>query len=93
MKTNSLLAQAYGTDTYNNSTYSCATTDTACIEATQNGTTTTTTETAPNTGFFGLSQDAALATMAGAMLVALAIVGVVFVIVGRVKARKNKAEA
>lgn len=60
LKHQSLFAQAYGSSTYGGQTYSCPTSDTTC-------TTGTTTETAPNTGFFGLSQDAAIASGAGAL--------------------------
>jgi len=76
---------AYGTDTYNGTqAYGC---QTNC---------TTTSEGAPNTGFLGLgsaSPDAVLATAGGALLVAVGVVGVVMVIISRVKRNKQpKAE-
>ena len=76
-----IFGQAYGTDTYGEQTYSCTDTQTTCQ----------TTEGAPNTGFFGNS-DAALATTAGALLIAVALVGVVFVVLSRIKSRKKNSE-
>lgn len=85
LKHQSLFAQAYGTSSYGGQTYSCPTSDTTC-------TTGTTTETAPNTGFFGLSQDAAIASGAGALLIAIAIVGSVFVVISRRRANKKNTQ-
>jgi hypothetical protein len=74
-KTSSLFAQAYGTDSYGGQTYSyCQQTPEGCVGITEG---------APNTGFLGLSQDAALASASGALLIAIAIAGAVFMIVSR----------
>lgn len=75
------FAQAYGSDTYSSKTYSCTPGVTSC--------TTTQDATAPNTGFFS-TPDAALTTAAGVLLVALAVVGIVFVVVSRLKHNKAK---
>lgn len=83
-KTNSFFAQAYGTDSYGQQAYSCAD---------GNGCTTIvnpTTEAAPNTGFLGLTPDAAVASIGGALLVAIAIAGAVYIIVSRARSRKKK---
>lgn len=80
-----IFGQAYGTDSYGAEIYSCEQTDTVCIEQAQSG------AAAPNTGFFG-SSDAALATTGGALLVAIAIAGAIFVIVSRVKRNKSKQQ-
>lgn len=81
------FAQAYGSDTYGAQEYS-ATSSTGGGSG-DGATTGTGTTTAPNTGFFGLTPDAAISTGAGALLVALALVGMVFVITGRIKHRKK----
>lgn len=73
-----LFAQAYGADTYGAEAYSTAS------PSENTGSTT-----APNTGFLGLTPDAAVSTAAGGLLVALAVVGTIFVISGRIKARRN----
>lgn len=76
-----IFGQAYGTTTYGAEQYSCADGETACQTQVVG---------APNTGFF-TNTDAVLATTAGALLVAVAVVGAIFVLVARVK-RKNKTE-
>jgi hypothetical protein len=82
------LAQLnYGEGEYNSQVYSCQSGDTDCItteDATPGG------AAAPNTGFLGMSQSAAIATTAGALLVAVAIVGIIFVVVSRVRHRKSR---
>ena len=83
VKNNLFFAQAYGADSYGTQTYSCQVGEANC---------TTTTETAPNTGFFGLSQDAAIASGAGALLIAIAIVGAVFVVLSRRRAHKKNTQ-
>lgn len=85
VKNSLFFAQAYGTDTYGGQTYSCVEGDTSCATGTS-------TEGAPNTGFLGMSQDAAIASGAGALLVAIAIVGSVFVIVSRRRANKKNPQ-
>lgn len=80
-----LFAQAYGANAFGEQTYSCAENDTACIQG-------TTAEGAPNTGFLGLSQDAAIASGAGALLIAIALVGSVFVISSRRRANKKNSQ-
>lgn len=74
------FGQAYGSDTYSAQEYGCVEGQASCQ-----------TEAAPNTGFFS-SPDAALATSAGALLVALAIVGIVYVIVSRIKYNKKQKQ-
>lgn len=71
-----LFAQAYGSDAYGTSDY--------------NGQTTTTTEQAPNTGFFGQPQDVVVGSITGILLVAIAVVGIVYVLISR--ARRKKSE-
>ena len=84
--TNSFFAQAYGGDGYGAQLYGgCEQTSEGCIPVT------TTAET-PNTGFMGLSPDAAIASASGALLVAVAIVGVVYVLLSRRRSRKGKNE-
>ncbi|MFZ1250199.1 MAG: hypothetical protein WAR37_02010 [Candidatus Microsaccharimonas sp.] len=78
------FAQAYGTDAYGEQSYSCQTNDTSCY--------TTVTEGAPNTGFLGLSQDAAVASISGGLLIAVAVVGTVFVVISRVRSRKKNTQ-
>lgn len=100
------FAQAYGGNAYGAETFGdCSQVGDECIDVTQNpGTTptpgdtstpptTTTTQTpnAPNTGLFGLTPDAAFASVTGALLVALAIVGAVYVVMQR-RLRKKKSE-
>lgn len=85
VKNGTLFAQAYGVDSYGGQTYSCQENDTACIQGTS-------AEGAPNTGFMGLSQDAAIASGAGALLLAIAIVGSIFVIVSRRRANKKNTQ-
>ncbi len=81
--TNLFFAQAYGTSTYGEQSYSCNDTD-SCV--------TGSTEAAPNTGFLGLTPDAAVASIGGALLVAIALAGAIYVIVSRGRARKNKVQ-
>lgn len=82
-----LFAQAYGGDSYGQQLYSdCEQTPEGCIPVTQ------TTTTAPNTGFLGLTPDAAVASLSGALLVAIAVAGAIYVIVARRRADKKKDE-
>ena len=83
-KTNLFFAQAYGGDSYGADVYSnCQQTADGCIPTTSTG--------APNTGFLGLTPDAAIASGAGALLVAVAIAGVITVFTRR-RTRKNKTQ-
>lgn len=82
-QTNLFFAQAYGTSTYGEQIYSCSDNNTCA---------TGTTEAAPNTGFLGLTPDAAIASMGGALLVAVAIAGAVYVVVSRSRSRKKKQD-
>lgn len=50
------------------------------------GTGTGGTTTAPNTGFFGMSQDAAISSLSGALLVVVAVVGMIMVVASRRRA-------
>ena len=85
-KSSTLFAQAYGGDPYGSEVYSnCQQTADGCIP-------TTSTENPPNTGFLGLSPDAAVASASGALLVTLAIVGTVYVLVSRARSRKKKTQ-
>lgn len=85
-KSGSILAQAYGSDTYGSEVYSnCQQTADGCIPITS-------TENPPNTGFLGLSPDAAIASASGALLVAVALVGIVYVFVSRARSRKKKTQ-
>lgn len=86
-KTNAFFAQAYGTSTYGAQEYSCVPGDTACATGVE------TSVGAPNTGLFGMSQDAAIASLGGAVLLAFAVVGAVFVIVSRMRATKKANQA
>lgn len=82
-KTQSFFAQAYGANTYSAGGYSgCEQTAEGCV-ATTTG--------APNTGFLGLTPDAAIASGTGALLVAVAIVGAITVLTKR-RARKNSTQ-
>lgn len=73
-----IIAQTnYGDSAYGSQIYSCQTT----AECEQ-------TVAPPNTGFMGMSESAVIATSAGALLVAIALVGAVFVIAARI--RRNK---
>jgi hypothetical protein len=72
---------SYGQSSYGTETYSCQTA--ADCEETVVG--------APNTGFMGMSESAVIATSAGALLVAIAVVGALYVIVARIR-RHKKAE-
>jgi hypothetical protein len=79
------FAQAYGSDAYGSQTYSgCVQTADGCVVPTS------TTETPPNTGFLGMTPDAAVASLSGVLLVALAVVGTIFVVTKRIRSRKNK---
>lgn len=81
------FAQAYGVEQYGQQEYSyCEQTPEGCVPVN------TTTATPPNTGFLGLSSDAAVASLSGALLVAIAIAGAVYVIVSRRRASKRKEE-
>ncbi len=79
-QTNLFFAQAYGTSTYGEQVYSCSD-NSSCA--------TGTTEAAPNTGFLGLTPDAAIASMGGALLVAVAIAGAIYVVVSRTRSHKK----
>lgn len=83
INTSLLFAQAYGTDAYGVNEYS------GCEQSSQGCTTST--AGAPNTGFLGLSPDAAVASGAGALLVAVGIVGIITVFVKR-HSRKPKTQ-
>lgn len=78
-KSGGFFAQAYGTDSYGEQVYSDTSSSNPSEPATNPGTTTT----APNTGFLGMSQEAAVASSSGALLIAVALVGTVYVIVNR----------
>ncbi|MGV9001407.1 MAG: hypothetical protein ACOH18_00400 [Candidatus Saccharimonadaceae bacterium] len=85
--TNTFFAQAYGGDSYGTQQYGgCTQTADGCIPNTTTGA-----PGAPNTGFLGLSPDAAVASGAGALLVAVAIAGVITVFTRR-RTRKNKTQ-
>lgn len=84
-KTQLFFAQAYGSDTYGAEQYSnCQITADGCVPITS-------TAGAPNTGFLGLSSDAAVASVSGALLVAVAIIGTLTVLAKR-RSRKNKTQ-
>lgn len=79
------LAQAYGMGEYGDQTYS------GCVQ-TADGCVSVSTETPPNTGFLGMTPDAAVASLSGVLLVALAVVGTIFVVTKRIRSRKNKEQ-
>ena len=83
------LAQAYGSQSYGTSTYTCQDAQTCNTSTNPGSGNTGTTTTVPNTGFLGLSNDAVLPTMSGVVLVAIAVVGIVYVVASRVRARKH----
>ena len=84
INTNPLFAQAYGTDSYGTSEYGhCQQTDEGCVAITTAG--------APNTGFLGLTPDAAIASGAGALLVAVAFIGA-FTVLKKRRSQKNKEQ-
>lgn len=84
-KNNFIFAQAYGTDAYSQNVYSyCKQTSDGCVPIQTTG--------APNTGFLGLSQDAAIASVGGALLVAVAVAGAITVLVSRRRAHKKKTQ-
>lgn len=88
---NTLFAQAYGSGAYNEQIYSgCEQTSNGCVPNTDNPTTGA--EGAPNTGFLGLAPDAAVASFSGVLLIALAVVGTVYVITRRIRSRKKKEQ-
>ena len=79
------VAQAYGTDSYSQQVYSyCEQTSEGCTPITPTG--------APNTGVLGMSQDAAIASLGGALLLAVAIAGTIVVLVSRYRAHKKKTQ-
>ena len=83
-----LFAQAYGAESYGQQEYSyCEQTPEGCVPVAT--TTSTSQPAAPNTGFFGLSQDAAIGSISGALLVAVAVAGAVYVVVSRRRAAKK----
>ncbi len=82
-KTNAFFAQAYGTDSYSAQEYSCVPGDAACVTGVETGVG------APNTGLFGMPQDAAIASISGAVLLAVALAGAAFVVVSRARASKK----
>jgi hypothetical protein len=74
------LAQTnYGDSSYGTEIYSCQNAAECEQQATVG---------APNTGFMGMSESAVVATSAGALLVAIAVIGAIYVIVSRI--RRNK---
>ena len=85
VKTNLFFAQAYGGDSYGAQVYN------GCEQGSEGCVVTTGTQ-APNTGFFGLSPDAAIASGSGALLVAVAIAGAVYVLVSRRRTNKSKTQ-
>lgn len=76
---------AYGSDNYSAQSYGC---DQNQVCTTQAG---GTNAGAPNTGFFG-SSDAVFATVGGALLVAIGIVGVALVVISRLKRRSTRTK-
>jgi hypothetical protein len=83
-KTKLFFAQAYGSDSYGTEEYGdCEITADGCVQVTTTG--------APNTGFLGLTPDAAIASGAGALLIAIAITGAVTVLLKR-RSRKTKTQ-
>lgn len=86
MNTYKYLAQTvYGGDNYNAQSYGCDPSQTCTTQTGTNG------AGAPNTGFFG-SSDAVFATVGGALLIAIAIVGVITVFVTKANRRKQTEE-
>lgn len=99
-----LLAQAYGEGSYGAQEYSANETtgggdgntggNNGGNSGGNNGGngdgTQTTTEQTPNTGFFGQSQDMAVASITGILLLAIAIVGTIYVLVSRARRKKNE---
>lgn len=81
-----ILAQAtYGDQVYGSQVYSdCKQTADGCEPIT------TGTTTAPNTGFLGMSPDAAIASLSGALLLAIAIAGTIYIFVSRARRKKVK---
>ena len=82
------FAQAinYGEDEYGDEVYSCAIGDAQCTPTETN--TGTETPGTPNTGFFGMSQEAALTAASGGILLIIALVaGIIFAV--RSSKRKN----
>jgi hypothetical protein len=89
VKSKLFFAQAYGGDSYGAQIYSgCQQTPEECTPITNE---TTTPIGTPNTGFFGMSPDAAIASSSGALLIVVAIAGVVYVLFSRRRALKSKA--
>ncbi|HWT39773.1 MAG TPA: hypothetical protein VN081_00635 [Dongiaceae bacterium] len=88
-----LVAQAYGTNTYGSQLYSANTqqgqssggSDPSCTQPTC-----ATVPQAPNTSFFGLPADAVVPFFTGTVFLAIAITGVIFLIVAK---RRRKAMA
>ena len=84
-KNSSIFAQAYGTDSYSHTVYSyCEQTADGCVPIQTTG--------APNTGFLGMSQDAAIASLGGALLVAVAIAGTITVLISRRRSHKKNTQ-
>lgn len=81
-----IFAQAYGADAYSAQQYNGEATVTPIDPTPATPTTpTTTTETAPNTGFLGLSSDGAVASVSGALLLAVALAGVGYIVSSKVR--------
>lgn len=84
---NLIFAQAYGSDTYGGqAAYG------GCVQTAEGCVVSTTTGGAPNTGFLGLSPDAAIASFSGILLIAVAVVGIAYVVFGRIRALKKKSQ-
>ena len=95
VKANLHFAQAYGADNYGDQIYngdeqSQGGGGNPVNPGNNNPGNNTTTETAPNTGILGMPQDAAIASMAGALLLAVAIIGTILVLAARARSRKNQ---
>lgn len=88
-----IFGQAYGSDAYGAQQYNGSeSTDPGVTDPTNPTDPNTGTTTAPNTGFFGLAPDAAIASASGALLIVLAIVGTIYVLAQRRRAGKKKTQ-
>jgi hypothetical protein len=72
----------YGQGDFGQGGYSCQTSDTDC-------TTTSTQVGVPNTGVASMPQSALIATSVGGLLIAVAVVGIVFIIINRVRRKDS----
>ena len=92
------MAQAtYGEENYGSQIYSCGDGNVNCdatvpVGPGNNPGTTATTPGAPNTGFLGMSQDAAVFAIGGSLLMSIALVGAIFLAVRNRKRNKNNNE-